>query len=253
MSEFARYLVAGGITSSRFTDIARIAFYRAASVDARFRNKRLNQSALAAMTGLTRVQVRGLSKQDRERKGKRLDRIERIVHGWTADPAFLTSKDSPKRLSIGNRAATFNLLVRKYGDDVPARSVLRELIRTGCVTVRERLVSLNPKIVRTVAQNRLQYLSQSLVGLLKEPAQRSDYASQIRTHSGEVLYHVASAKGRILMEKRIETSVGTLMANLKAAGEATALELPPEFTRAGLVTRTRLVLISEELNCKRRQ
>src|SRR5690606_15527820 len=127
------------------------------------------------------------SKERKTRPRTDRDRIDRIVQGWTTDPVFLTAGYAPKRLSVGNRNATFNLLVRKYGGDVPPRSVLRELVRTDCVTVKDSFVSLNSRIRRTMAQTRLQYLSQSLVELLKESGQRSNSAHPIRINNGEVM------------------------------------------------------------------
>ncbi len=248
MSEFARYLVAAGITSSRFVDIAQMAFYRAASHDARFRNKRLNQSAVAAMTGLSRVQVRGLSKREETTPRVKTDRIDKIIEGWVFDPVFITSNFAPKRLSVGNRNATFNALVRKYGGDVPARSVLRELVRTGCVTVKNRMVSLNAKARRTVGQTRLQYLSRSLAELLRESGKQSDSVRPLRAINGEVVYQATSAKGRILMQKRMARSLDALMADLKTAGAAASVESPPDTHQSEWLTRTRIVVISEELN-----
>jgi hypothetical protein len=250
MSEFARHLVAAGITSSRFADISRNAFYKAASVDARFRNKRLNQSAVAAMTGLTRVQVREFSQQERAAPRAKPSRVESVVKGWSLDPAFLTASFRPKRLSIGRRNANFSTLVRKYGGDVPARSVLRELVRAGCVTVRGRFVSLKPDVGRTPGQTRLEYLSQSLVGLLGESSHCSGSAHPFQALNREVLYSATSTKGRILIQQRSARSLDALMAELKAAGDAASIESPPKSARKGLVTRTRVVLLSEELNCE---
>lgn len=250
MSEFARYLVAAGMTNARFTEISRLAFYEAASVDARFGNRKLNQSAVAAMTGLTRPQVRGFSRGREIPASTRMGRLDKIIEGWTADPVFTTSTYTPKRLSIGHRNATFNSLVRKYGGDVPARSVLREFVRTGCVTVHHDQVSLNPTAHRTLAQLRLRQLSQSLVELLKEPSKKSSQGSPLRVICKEVSHRAASAKGRILVQKRVAESLEAMTAELKAAGEAAAIELPPAPESADRVTRTRIVLISEELDLK---
>src|SRR5262245_40832071 len=99
MTEFARYLVAAGVSNSQFTAISRLAYFRAASHDAKFRNEKINQSALAAMTGLTRSQVRALLKQaDGSVQEKSSDRIGRLLDGWTLDPAFVTASYSPRSL-----------------------------------------------------------------------------------------------------------------------------------------------------------
>ena len=249
MSEFARYLVAAGISSDRFAAIARRAFYNAASRDARFRNRRLNQSAVAAMTGLTRVQVRGLSKQESAEFDAGPDRLEKIIEGWASDPVFVTSNYSPRRLGIGHQSAGFNALVRKYGGDIPARSILRELVRVGCVTVEKKLATLHPRARRTLGQARLHSLSTSLAELIRESESCFDARRPLKTINGQVLYRTSSAKGRILMERRMARGLSALMTELQIAGNAASVESPPEVHQAGRVTRARIVLVSEEMDC----
>ncbi len=248
MSEFARYLVASGITSSRFLSIMRVAFYQAAAFEARFGNKRLNRSAVAVMTGLTRAQVREFSKQKKLIPQTKSDRIENVIEGWATDPAFITAGYLPKRLSIGSKDATFNCLVRKYGGDVPPRSVLREMVRTRCVKVEGGYVSLAAKARKTLGQSRLQYLCQSLTKLLKDSDRRSESLYPLRVLNGEVSYPATSAKGRILMQRRSHKSLRGLLDEMQAAGIAASLESPAGPGQRGWVTRTRIVLISEELD-----
>jgi len=248
MCEFARFLVAAGVNSSRFMEIVRFAYFRAASDGARFRNKRVNQSAIAAMTGLTRAQVRDYSQQDVPAARATRDRVTNIVEGWTRDPAFVTANYLPRRLEFGSRQAPFSTLVRKYGGDVPARSVLRELVRTNSVTVKGRVVALKPKVRDTVEQARLQGLAQSLLKLLQEPIQRYATLSPMRTLNGEILYPATSRKGRILLQRRSIKSMSALLADLQAAGSAAAMESPPRSEQKTWTTRTRIVLISEDLS-----
>lgn len=248
MSAFARYLVTSGINSSRFISIMRLAFYQAAALEARFSNKRLNRSAIAAMTGLTRSQVRDLSNQKKLVPQAKSDRIERIIDGWATDPGFTTSGYLPKRLTFGRKSSTFNSLARKYGGDVPARSVLREMVRTGFAKVEGEYVSLTAKARKTRGQSRLQHLCQSLTKLLKDSDRRSESLYPLRILNGELTYPATSAKGRILMQRRSSKSLRGLMDELQVAGEAASLESPPAPGQKGWVTRTRIVLISEELD-----
>src|SRR5688572_27036192 len=79
LSELARYLVAAGVPFPRFAGISRFAFFTAASQSAKFGNDRLNQSAIAAMTGLTRVQVREFAKQLTPELPHTKDRLEDVI------------------------------------------------------------------------------------------------------------------------------------------------------------------------------
>src|SRR5688572_22924849 len=88
MTEFARHLVAAGIPSARFCGIARVAYFAAATEHARFSNDRLNQSAVAAMTGLTRSQVRRFAKQSSPSAPSSRDRLGVLIDGWSTDASF---------------------------------------------------------------------------------------------------------------------------------------------------------------------
>lgn len=248
MSEFARYLLVCGITSPRFIRIMRTAFCRAASFEARFNNKRLNQSAVAAMTGLTRAQVREFAKPKRKLSRTRRDRIENVIEGWATDPAFSTAY-LPRRLVFGSKNSSFSLLVRKYGGDVPARSIVRELIRTRCATVRGEYIALTRKARVPQGEARLRYLCQSLASLLRETQQRFNLEYPLLTFNGQVTYPASSAKGRILMQKRSDKSLRAFLSELAEAGSAVALELPPSAKNRGRKVRTRIVLLSDEIDC----
>ena len=49
------------------------------------------------------------------------------------------------------------------------------------------------------------------------------------------------------MQKRVSKSLDTFMADVKEAGTAASIESPPRTVQSAWVTRTRVVLISEEL------
>lgn len=248
MSEFARYLLVCGITNPRFTRIMRTAFCRAASIEARFHNKRLNQSAVAAMTGLTRAQVREFAKPKRKLSRAKRDRIENVIEGWATDPAFSTAY-LPRRLVFGSKNSSFSVLVRKYGGDLPARSIVRELVRTRYATVRGEFISLTRKARVTQGEARLRYLCQSLASLLRETQQNFNLEYPLLTFNGEVTYPASSAKGRILMQKRSDKSLRAFLSDLAEAGSAVALELPPGAKNRGRKVRTRVVLLSDEIDC----
>jgi hypothetical protein len=100
---------------------------------------RLNQSRIAAATGLTRKEVRnlaGLIKSGRIFVSRAVSkqRTTRVLHGWRTDPEFLDRRGNPSRLTISGPGATFHTLVRRYGGDVTPVSVLNELARSGAVS-----------------------------------------------------------------------------------------------------------------------
>jgi hypothetical protein len=247
MSEFAHHLIAAGITSAQFVEIARVAYFRAASTDAKFLNNRTNQSAVAAMTGLTRVQVRAFAKADRTHGKSKLSRIQNIIRGWNTDAAFTTAQSLPRRLSIGSKKAAFGELVKKYGGDVPARSILREMTRVGFVTVRGQFVYLNKRARRTRGEAKLQHLSQVLTHLIREPGSTSSRSYPLSSMIREVIYPSASSKGQAILRKKSADELRVFVSELEAAGHAASVETPPRGNRATLVTRSRVLVLTEDL------
>ena len=147
LSAFAEFLLAAGIKNSQFAAMMRLAFFQAASASAKLGNERINQSSVAAMTGLTRPQVRKFAQQTLPALPVRPDRIEKVVDGWTSDPRFADGKRGPSRLLISGRGDTFQSLVRKYGGDLPHKAILREMLRHELVSIRDGCVSLDRKSV----------------------------------------------------------------------------------------------------------
>jgi hypothetical protein len=250
MSEFARYLIAAGVTNSRFARISRQALFRAASENAKFRNSRLNQSAVAAMTGLTRVQVRQLAQTDPPAIDRKPDYIERIVNGWNTDPAFTTSSYLPRRLSANGRHAAFGQLIRKYGGDIPTRSILREMVRNELVTIKGKYVHLSHGLRQTKNQARLQQVSQALAHLLRNSGASSDITSPLRPMIMEVTYPSSSSKGRTLMQRKSADGLRAFLSELQASGVAASVETPPSRRHRTFVTRTRILVLTDELDQK---
>jgi hypothetical protein len=247
MSEFSRYLVAAGITNSQFIRITRQALFRAASGSARFSNSRLNQSAVAAMTGLTRAQVRELAQVNRTTARRKPDYLEKLINAWNTDPAFASTTCIPRRLSTGGKHSGFSKLVRKYGGDISTRSILREMIRHELATVKGKYVQLNPQVRQTRGQARLQHLSQVLSQLLKNPNVSARSAIATRSVVMEVTYPSTSPKGRVLMQKKSTEGLRAFLSELQAGGFAASLETPQKRTRKVLVTRTRVLVLTDDL------
>jgi hypothetical protein len=246
LTEFAKYLLAAGISNSKFSSLARVAYFQAASESAKFANKRLNQSAVAAMTGLTRVQVRAMSKG--AGLGAQPDRLDQMVEGWLTDPRFLRSDYSARSLTISGRSPGFAELARKYGGDIPARAMLKEMVRSGRVRIKGRYAVLDSITRESVAQSRLRRLSSALTALSKSPISNGESKSSLRFVNYETEYSAASAKGRILLQRRSAQRLQEFLTELQVAGSAASIESPAAISQKRIFTRTKVVLISEEVD-----
>lgn len=245
LSVFAEFLLAAGIKSPQFAAMMRLAFFRAASASAKLGNERINQSSVAAMTGLTRPQVRKFARQTHPALPERTDRIENVVDAWATDPKFADRNRGPNRLPISGRGSTFQSLVRKYGGDLPHKAVLREMLRHELVSIREGHVSMRRAVRRTREEARLNALSRSLTELLGGP--RSAAPASLRTINVEVAYPSASEKGRLLLHKRTSERLLAFLASIQASGVAAAVESPASKRQTAKVCRTRVMLVTEEL------
>lgn len=247
ISELAHYLLAAGVGCSRFESIVRLAYFRAAAANARFSNEKLNQSAVAAMTGLTRTQVRALARQNAAAQPLVVkDRLEQVLDGWMTDPRFSLSHSVPRKLRSSGRGNTFAALARKYGGDVPARSLLREMHRQGYVASSGGYVSMRKKARETYEEARVRRITEALKGLVAytESAQPPVLA---RTLNSETTYKASSEKGRHLMNRIAASRLHEFLEGLSTAGNVVAMEAPVQSRDRARVVRTRVVVISEEI------
>jgi Family of unknown function (DUF6502) len=246
MTEFARFLVAAGISSARFSRIAKLAYFQAASLEGKFLNARVNQSAVAAMTGLTRSQVRAFLRGRKSFPSTDDDRLERLISGWASDAEFITSTLNPRRLRITGSGSSFPALVRRYGGDLPPRSVLRELERRLLVVRSGEYVQLSNAARNQRKIRRLQQLAGTLAQVIRGDEWDITDDLSMRAIAMEVSFPTSSSAGRILLQRRISKSIKAFIAELEAAGNAVAMESPPPASRKGSMSQARLLLLTRD-------
>lgn len=149
--ELALTLLPRGMTPKMFGELSRYAFAYAAARISQHSNGKVNHSRVAALTGLSRADVKRLLQGgDSAVPARRSTQmpIERVVNGWRADRRFTDSEGNPKPLRISGPSKSFAHLARMYGGDVPHRAVLDELHRIGAVRREGKNVILNMTRVR---------------------------------------------------------------------------------------------------------
>ena len=145
-----------GITPRLFGELAARAFVRAACKASTLRNGRINQSRVAVLTGLSRVEVRNLMRGPRSAKPRFQPRTRRVIDGWISDPRYTVRAGAPRSLPINGSTLSFAALVRKYAGDVPHHAVLEELRRLKLVKEKhERVQLITPRtsISRTLGKS----------------------------------------------------------------------------------------------------
>ncbi len=134
-----RQLITHGISYSAFCQIAKHVYINVAEHEFALPFKRQTDSRLALMTGLNRKEIARL----REHRPFDEPAVEvedtvttHIIGRWMAGPPFADADGTPKRLAYESqrpKVPSFARLVRELGVDIPVRSVLDELLRTGVV------------------------------------------------------------------------------------------------------------------------
>jgi hypothetical protein len=143
--ELAFVLLSQGITPTVFTEFSQAAFVHAAAKWSRLRNGRVNYSRIAAQTGFTRAAVRRLlaNQADLGTFSHKQTAVERVINGWSSDPAFLIA-GKPKPLAVKGFRESFQSLARRYAGDIPPQAVLAELKRVKAVRTYRQQVQLRP-------------------------------------------------------------------------------------------------------------
>ena len=127
-----------GVTAADFDELVREVFVTTAAMGMKRKTRRVNQSRIAIITGLTRSEVGRILRRVRYAKARRrhLHRADRVLKGWFEDPGFLTRKGKPRALRISGGNGTFQDLVRRYSGDIPARAMLDELTARSAVRIQ---------------------------------------------------------------------------------------------------------------------
>ena len=144
-----RILLRHGISFSELAEVLKTVFVEVAARDFTLPDRKVSQSRIAILTGLTRKEV---AKQEALlASGAELDfpanlnRVIRVLDGWHTDPEFTGPYGMPLDLPFDAPApASFMNLVRKHSGDMAARAMLDELLRVGAV---ERLASGSFKVL----------------------------------------------------------------------------------------------------------
>ncbi|MEO8063713.1 MAG: DUF6502 family protein [Pseudomonadota bacterium] len=130
----AQLLLRNGYGFRRFNKLARLAFVEAAVEVDSGSALRPSIARIAAVTGLTRIEVSQLRRDGSElalSEATPLNRAIRVASGWSSDATFLSNRRKPLCLPFASSGASFTKLVKKYSGDIPARAMLVEMVRLG--------------------------------------------------------------------------------------------------------------------------
>lgn len=237
-------LIAGGVTLQAFKALAEVAFVRAASREARLRNARISQSSLAAITGLSRGQIRALVKKQNAGEGPPTDLIPRVILGWLTDFSF-ANKKSPRPLSLKEPEDGFYELVRRYGGDITPKALLRELTRRNLVQVNKDTVELKHDEERGQRSSNSDGICVTLSEALRPPSSQRKGGSVRSIHLHKE-FPSMSRKESAILRKRTNQLLRAFFADIQSAIDAIEVGAGAKKVEPAGKSKISIVLIAQE-------
>ncbi|MCZ6911259.1 MAG: DUF6502 family protein [Proteobacteria bacterium] len=135
---FIGVLLRNGVSIAEFIELIKTAFVEVSANDFEVPGKKMSQSRVAIVTGLTRKEVARVIKEEHRRlygyEGSPQGRAARVLLGWHMDDDFIGPYGTPNDLHFDSKEElNFSDLVRRHSGDMPARAMLDELLRIGAV------------------------------------------------------------------------------------------------------------------------
>ena len=146
LKPLVRILLKHGVMHREFVELSKQVYVEIARDDYGIRGRPTNVARMALLTGMDRKEVTRV-KTALERRAdvassgpqQGQDRITRVLSGWHQDREFI-GDGKPLALPLDGPAPSFAALVKRYGGDVPATTILGELKRTGAARVADGTV-----------------------------------------------------------------------------------------------------------------
>ena len=132
----ARIILTAGFSHREVAEILKLTMVEIASQEYGIRGRPTNIARIAAMTGITRKEVR--------RSRNRLEHrdvddnvppppIAILLENWKSDANFLDSDGAPADLPFDGNGKSFVALASQGAGDVPPGALRTELMRVGCI------------------------------------------------------------------------------------------------------------------------
>ena len=132
-----RVLLNHGVSHGAFAELSRQAFVEEGFTHMARGGKRPTVSGVAALTGLSRKEVKRLNEADDDALAaavQRRNRAIQVISGWMNDPEFQLAGE-PARLVLEGAKGSFADLVKQYSGDITPAAMLSLLQGSGNVRI----------------------------------------------------------------------------------------------------------------------
>lgn len=131
-----RLLLKRGISYGTFADIAKWVFVDVAKKEFEIPGKKISDSRVSVITGLTRHDVKALSEKESPEENKTVEKYNRaitIINGWLYNKDYLDAYGDPADIPFKGEEKSFEALVKAYGGDITPRPIFDELVRSESI------------------------------------------------------------------------------------------------------------------------
>lgn len=136
LESLARLLIRNGMSFPVFAEIAKRAYVNVARDDFAIPGKPQTNTRIATLTGLSRKEVLriiNLQLDGEDLLTARHNRATRVISAWIRLKAFHDRRGKPAALPFEGTGQSFMTLVKQSSGDIPARTILDELLHSGSV------------------------------------------------------------------------------------------------------------------------
>ncbi len=159
LQPIARLFLRYGRGIKEFYELSKTAFVVVASEDYGVGGRPTNASRVAAMTGITRREVRRIRVKldgDRASVTEHGTPVSDVMTAWRTDTEFLDENKSPALLPLDGQPGSFQALIKRYAGDIPEGAMRKELERISAVeTVGDYMRLLEPGAATRLEEGRL--------------------------------------------------------------------------------------------------
>lgn len=171
MRPLVRIMLRNGLAFADFAALAKGVFVDVAGEDFDLPGKKQSVSRISVLTGINRKEVKRLMELPADSADTdNNNRAARVVSGWLRDRKFSDASGKPKPLPLisTDDQPGFDLLVKDHSGDMPARSILDELVRVGAAKVDDGQIQLtsNGYVPATSNEDMLRMSAESTSDLL---------------------------------------------------------------------------------------
>ncbi len=199
LKPLVKLLISQGVSHGDFAEAAKDVYVEVA-IRHFEKSKKVNQSKIAILTGLTRKEVKNVIDRamSSEPYNKNHSRPSRVLAGWHSDPRYIGPYGVPLEVpydSVGTDGPSFTALVKTYSGDMAPRPMLKELVRVGAVVELENKTlkavrrdfeaeALSPELVERLGKVGHYFFSTTAANIEKKEQGSGNFDRRVYTEDG---------------------------------------------------------------------